>query len=299
MNTKYLHTHWITSAGHEGQSGPPGARFPYWSFTKTVIAIAALQLVERSKLKLDEPLENQPYTLRHLLAHTSGLPDYCAVDAYHIAVAKGEQPWPREHMLDRALRNGLLFEPGEGWSYSNIGYMFIGDLIESASSTSLATVIADNICKPLDLNSVELATTRADFSGLHWSEAENYDPRWVYHRCLTGTASDATRLLHALFSGKLLKPETLEQMLVRRSLGGPLAGRPWQSCGYSLGLMAGPMDGLGRVIGHSGCGPFSVNAVYHFPDVSDPITVSCFTDGTDEGVAEFEMVRKACEQREL
>ncbi len=287
MNSQELHTHWLTSTGREGYSGRTDARFPYWSFTKTVIAIAALQLVEGGKLKLDAPLDNQPYTLRHLLAHTSGLPDYSTVKDYHISVAKGEPPWSREHMLDRSLQNGMLFKPGEGWSYSNIGYMFVGELIENASSMPLGAVISDNICKPLGLISIELATSQADFSDLHWSEAAQYDPRWVYHRCLTGTASDATRLLHALFTGKLLKPKTLENMLIRRSLGGPLAGRPWESCGYSLGLMAGPLNGLGRVIGHSGGGPFSVNAVYHFPDVSDPITVSCFTDGTDEGVAEF------------
>jgi hypothetical protein len=51
--------------------------------------------------------------------------------------------------------------------------------------------------------------------------------------------------------------------------------------------MSGTMDGLGRSLGHSGGGPFSVNAVYHFPDRPDPVTVACFTDGTDEGAAEF------------
>ena len=44
-------------------------------------------------------------------------------------------------------------------------------------------------------------------------------------------------------------------------------------------------------MGHSGSGPFSVNAVYHFPDRSEPITVACFSDGTDEGVPEHEAGR--------
>jgi hypothetical protein len=59
--------------------------------------------------------------------------------------------------------------------------------------------------------------------------------------------------------------------------------------------MSGAVGEIGRAIGHSGGGPFSVNAVYHFPDRPDPVTVSCFTSGQDEGVAEFEAVRIAGE----
>ena len=60
-----------------------------------------------------------------------------------------------------------------------------------------------------------------------------------------------------------------------------------EHCGYGAGLMTGRMGDSGQAIGHSGGGPFSVNAVYHFPDRGIPITVACFTDGADEGRAEF------------
>lgn len=76
-------------------------------------------------------------------------------------------------------------------------------------------------------------------------------------------------------------------MLDAKPLGGPIAGRPWMTCGYALGLMSGTVEIAGKAVGHSGGGPFSVNAIYHFPDVLDPITVASFTDGADEGVAEF------------
>ena len=105
--------------------------------------------------------------------------------------------------------------------------------------------------------------------------------------------TDAARLLHALFAGNLLQSATLNQMLTIRPLGGPIPGRPWEHFGYALGLMTGPMEGAGGAIGHSGGGPFSTNAVYHFPDVPDPITIACFTDGTNEGVAEFEAANLA------
>lgn len=55
-------------------------------------------------------------------------------------------------------------------------------------------------------------------------------------------------------------------------LGGSPAERPWTQTGYGLGLMSGAMGEAGRAIGHSGGGPFSVAAVYHFPDAEEPCT---------------------------
>jgi hypothetical protein len=77
-------------------------------------------------------------------------------------------------------------------------------------------------------------------------------------------------------------------MMERHDLGGALPGRPWTACGYSLGLKSGRMVDVGRAIGHSGGGPGCVNAVYHFPDIATPTTVAVFSDGDDEGLAEFE-----------
>jgi hypothetical protein len=53
----------------------------------------------------------------------------------------------------------------------------------------------------------------------------------------------------------------------------------------------------GNAIGHSGGGPHSVSAAYHFPDLASPITVASFTDGEDEGVAEIEAVSIALRVR--
>lgn len=296
MTKKASHTYWITSSNEGECSDAADAHFPYWSFTKTVIAICALKLVEDGVLDLDTALSDAPYTLRQLLNHSSGLPDYGQFSEYGAAVRANETPWPRDRMLKLAFSKGMLFEPEQGWSYSNIAYMFIRELIEEATDKPLDIVISDMICKPLDLDSIGLAQTREQFARLHWTAAANYDPQWVYHGCLTGTAADAARLLHSLFVGDLLLSDTLVQMTDTRPLSGPITGRPWAQCGYALGLMSGTIEGLGKAIGHSGGGPFSVNAVYHFPDVHDPITVACFADGTDEGVAEFAVTKLAADQ---
>ena len=60
--------------------------------------------------------------------------------------------------------------------------------------------------------------------------------------------------------------------------------------------MSGAVDGVGDAAGHSGGGPFSVSAVYHFPDRPDPLTVACFANGANEGVAEFAAVKIAQNQ---
>jgi D-alanyl-D-alanine carboxypeptidase len=286
-----FHAYWIAADGVEGASGNVTARFPYWSFTKTVIAICALKLCENGVLDLDASLHGEIYTLRQLLNHTAGLADYSALPEYRRDVAGNETPWLREKLLGAVLAKGPLFAPGDGWSYSNVGYMLAREQIEAASGLSFAGLVTDLVCRPLGLTSIELATTRDQFSRLYWKAAKHYHPGWVYHGCLMGTAQDAARVLHGLFSGKLLGAAMFEQMLSRHALGGAIAGRPWTDCGY--GLMTGRMGDKGPAIGHSGGGPFSVNAVYHFPGRDIPVTVACFTDGEDEGRAEFQAARFA------
>ena len=64
-----------------------GVVVPWWSFTKSVIAAAALTLVRDSKLDLDAPMGAKPFTLRQLLQHRAGVGEYGALTEYHRAVA--------------------------------------------------------------------------------------------------------------------------------------------------------------------------------------------------------------------
>jgi CubicO group peptidase (beta-lactamase class C family) len=87
---------------------------PWWSFTKTVLAAAALVLVRDGLVALDEPVEDRPYTLRHLLQHRSGLVNYGGFRAYHEAVKRGDDPWPVPELLDRLDAERLRYPVGEG-----------------------------------------------------------------------------------------------------------------------------------------------------------------------------------------
>src|SRR5882672_11473166 len=107
------------------------APVPWWSFTKTVIAAGALALVRDGRLALDGPLPHRPYSLRQLLQHRAGVTNYGELAAYHEAVARGDTPWPIAELLERTDADKLRYQPGHGWFYSNIGYLFVRQLIEA------------------------------------------------------------------------------------------------------------------------------------------------------------------------
>ncbi|WP_138469621.1 serine hydrolase [Poseidonocella sp. HB161398] len=287
-----IHACRITAAGIR-QEGDPQALFPWWSFTKTVIALSALRLAEAGALDLDAALPGRDFTLRQLLANRSGLADYPGLAAYRRAVEADGTPWPEDELLARVLALGPLFAPGAGWAYSNTGYMLARQAVEAAAGLSFAALVAETLARPLGLASLRLAETRADFGAILWPEARRYHPGWVYHGCLVGTAGDAAHLLEALVRGRLLPPARVAEMARMHRLGGALPGRPWTEHGYGLGMMTGQAGAAGRAFGHSGGGPFSTNAVYHYPEASPPATVAVFVHGTEEGLAEREAARLA------
>jgi D-alanyl-D-alanine carboxypeptidase len=107
-------------------------RFPIYSITKTMTAVCALRLHEKGLLNLDELVTHwfpdlplyRTMTVTHLLRHTSGIPDYGTIPDYHDAVSTTPySPWSSEEFLEMTLGQGTRFEPGNGWSYSNTGYM--------------------------------------------------------------------------------------------------------------------------------------------------------------------------------
>jgi len=92
----------------------PDVTVPWWSFTKTVLAAAALSLVRDGLIGLDEGVPEGPFTLRQLLRHEAGLADYSELADYHTAVARHETPWSAAEMLQRLDATRLRYAPGDG-----------------------------------------------------------------------------------------------------------------------------------------------------------------------------------------
>jgi CubicO group peptidase (beta-lactamase class C family) len=132
--------------------------FELASVSKQFTATATLLLRDRSLLSLDDPLERFfpgiPYsgrTIRHLLNHTSGLPDYME----WVGSQAGSQI-PGNEIIERFIfESGLpeIFAPGEKWSYCNTGYCLLALIIEKASGVSFAEFLGDNLFQPAGLES--------------------------------------------------------------------------------------------------------------------------------------------------
>ncbi|KAA6465306.1 beta-lactamase family protein [Acidobacteria bacterium AB60] len=234
---------------------------PWWSFTKTVLSITTLRLVEKGSLSLDGHLPDFPFSLRQLLRHEAGLPDYARIAQYHADVAAGKTPWPVERLLAIADANRLRYAPGAGWGYSNIGYLRVSQLIERASGKDLAEALGDHVFGPAGLASPRLAKEPGDLIEVQMGSTSGYHPGWVYHGLVVGTVADAARLLWLLTNNRLLQPSTFAEMIDPHSLlNFRSAANPDPADG--LGLMLRAKNPIMHPIGHTGEGPDSKIAVY-------------------------------------
>ncbi len=269
----------------------PDVTVPWWSFTKTVLAAAALSLVRDGLIGLDERVPEGPFTLRQLLRHEAGLADYSELADYHTAVARHETPWSAAEMLQRLDATRLRYAPGDGWRYSNVGYLFIARLIARVTGLRLEEALTQRVFAPLGLSRIRLATTRTDLAYVNMGAASTYDPGWVYHGLLVGPLVEAALCLDRLLDGHLLPQSLLREMQTVRTLGGPIAGRPWVAPGYGLGLMQGMVESGLTLSGHTGVGPGSIIAVYRCIDGNRTASCAVFDESGNEGAVEAEVVR--------
>ena len=135
--------------------------FDLASVTKQFTAMAIMMLAERGRLSIDDTLskffpELPPYasriTVRHLLTHTSGLPDYMGVFETKPAGIPAE-PTSRDVITMLARVREPLFAAGEKYEYSNSGYTVLGQIVEKASGVSYPVFLRDNIFTPLGMTS--------------------------------------------------------------------------------------------------------------------------------------------------
>lgn len=263
-------------------------RFYLYSVTKTFIAIAVMRLVEEGQFDLDDTIQtllprialDHSVTLRHLLNHTGGVPDYSALPAYFEDLHTDPSvPWTTDQFLTRTLPLGFSFLPGDGWAYSNIGFLLVRLAIERVTQRSLREVLADLIFTPLGLRQTFVAESLDDVSVLTpgYSRelsrdgnvrdiSQRYHPGWVSHGVIVSTAPEVAIMLDALFANRLLQAASVATMLD----GVVVPGEHdfFAIPGYGLGLMVDLGSPAGRVAGHGGGGPGYSTAALYFPDLA-------------------------------
>lgn len=135
------------------------------SCTKQFTAMAVMLLARDGKLRYDERLTDvfpdfpdygKAITIRNLLNHTSGLPDY---ESLMDEASKGKEVWNDTHQIHDAEVLKLLetqkrgkFPPGTKWSYSNSGYVTLGLIVARVSGKSFPDFLHDRIFAPLGMN---------------------------------------------------------------------------------------------------------------------------------------------------
>jgi CubicO group peptidase (beta-lactamase class C family) len=220
------------------------------SMVKLLTSVAALQLVERGRLKLDEPAgmidpalaspqilsgfdakgvpqlhaASKPLTLRHLLTHTSGFsyPLWDANVIRYLKFARGKPALPRMP---------LMFEPGTKWAYGG-GIDRVGRMVEIAGGQNLDRYFRDNITGPLGMNDTGFAITepqRARQASLHVRGADGRLVPQAFEKLtapkaasgggsIYSSAPDYLTLLQALLNGgsfagvNILRPNTVAMM---------------------------------------------------------------------------------------
>jgi CubicO group peptidase (beta-lactamase class C family) len=218
----------------------PETRFMIGSITKQFTAMLVTQLVEKGKLKLDNTISDfipdfpreigDKITVEMLLCHTSGLIFPEGIEKYYYASTKEE--YLKEY-LKQLSEEGLRFEPGEGYGYSNAGYFILGLIIEKVTGKSYEEVLAEQILKPLGMTQTgcdrkglvieNRATSYAKLRDRYvtWNEETNaYDPAvcgFAYGN-LYSTVGDLLKFSKALSTNRLLSKKYMVMYLKMRNV---------------------------------------------------------------------------------
>lgn len=152
-----------------------------FSMTKTLTAIAILQLVQSNKISLADPLSmyvKHPYTatitIKQLLSHTSGIPDPIPLNWVHLSSEQAN--FNEEDALKSVLNKypKVNAQPGSEYGYSNIGYWLLGRVIEQVSGKKYSDYVTENILDVLGITKDELSFYITDTN----NHAQGYLKKW-------------------------------------------------------------------------------------------------------------------------
>ena len=258
-----------------GQAPPMDGEVRIGSNTKTFVAVVVMQLVQEGKVGLDEPIETylpglikgegvdgSKITVRQLLQHTSGLPEYTDTTPGRSDIFQIKDHYiPPRDLLDTALGKPAQFEPGAQWKYTNTNYIVLGMLVERVSQRPVGEQIDERIVKKLGLSHTYFPAQGEEKirgthpQGYHLSaggkleDITEMDPAWAWAAgAMVSTPSELNTFFQAVFDGRLLSQSSIEEMKKGVDMGS--GGRV-----YGLGLVGTPLSCGGTSWGHGGTIP--------------------------------------------
>jgi CubicO group peptidase (beta-lactamase class C family) len=231
------------------------------SISKSITAVAVMQLAERGRLDLDAPVQKYcpafpekqwPVTVRHLLGHQSGIRHYQSIEEFgntrrYEGVVAG---------LEMFKNDPLLHEPGVKYTYTTFGYSVLGCAIEGASGQKFPDFVRENILKPAALDRMriddinEIIYNRAQgYRRTRTGELRNSDIADNSYKLPGGgfvsTVEDLAKFAVAVQANTLLKKETAAQMFTNQRT------RDGKETDYGLGWSVQVRNNQ-KIVGHSG-----------------------------------------------
>lgn len=233
---KVLYTRAIGYSQINGTEGKPlttANRFRIGSITKMFTTTMILQLVEEGKLKLTDTLDKffpqipnaGKITIAQILSHRSGIPN---VRRERDAQKKVSTiPMGKDEMLALIVKGTPDFEPDTKHQYSNSGYLILGLILEKVTGKPYERALEERITSKIGLKDTYLTTGNIDVSknealtyihfGGDWKPVSETHPTILFSAgAIVSTPGDMAKFIQALFEGKLVSRETLDQMKTMR-----------------------------------------------------------------------------------
>lgn len=242
-----------------GKNTSTDTRYRIGSITKTYTAAMIFKAVDENNLSLEQTLDRyfpqivhaDKITIRHLLNHTSGIPNFTRADNYLTYHTQGKS---RKKMLDIMAASGSNFEPGAKTEYSNSNFLLLSYILEKTYKKPYAHILRKKITRPLGLQNTYFGGKIAP----NKNEAFSYklDSVWVKQPetslpMLSGaggiisTPTDVIKFWEALFNGKVISPKSLEEMKTQFLGVGDFSFEDHQSYGHT-----GHVDGFYSLCGY-------------------------------------------------
>lgn len=277
--------------------------FDLASVSKATTAMAIMILKEREIISYQDKLEHFfpefPYegiTVRNLLNHTSGLPDYLALffekwDRSRIAVNKD--------IIDM-LRNycpAAAFKAGEKFEYSNTGYALLASIVEQVSEISFSEFLKQNIFDPLRMKNTSVINRRKDntvppnyaFGYVYSDSSKTFElpddlPETNYVGYMDGiqgdgavnsTLSDLYKWDRALYTDRLVKKETLSEAFMPVEL----LDHSISEYGFGWGIQN---NDKGKIVRHAGGWPGYNSFIARYIDFNKTLIFLCNVEQTDD-----------------
>lgn len=284
------------------QAADASSIFRIGSLTKQFTAAAIMKLVEQGKIGLDDPLSKylpdfdtggRTVTIRQLLNHTSGIPNYTGQPGF---LGRGDRlDFNAKELLQYVAGKPFAFEPGTSWAYSNTNYVLLGLIVEKLSGQPYGAFLQEQLFKPLALthtradSETAIIPHRAKGYGIRLDTNERRNAALMTTAnaggagMLISTAGDLVRWEIGLINGRAVKPASFQQMIDAPAK----TGTPDTS--YGFGLMIDQAGGQRRISHTGGISGFNSTLTW-LPDVGLITAVISNSEPMPSGIVEDQII---------